>query len=141
VSPRAFFLGPVFLGFLCISGLACILGMLSYISGLLCTLGGFDFHMYFGLWVLLGGLFRFSCGFWGVCWVGLLSGQIWVFVGGFFCMLGFECHGCSLWVSGFRVVLCGFVWIFPFVGWLWWFLYIPGVLRGALCFLIKSYYL
>jgi hypothetical protein len=71
----------------------------------------------------------FLAGFGGLLgWVGLLSEQVWVFVGGFFRMLGF---GCSLWVSGFRVVLCGFVWVLSFMGWLWWFLCILSVYLGA----------
>jgi hypothetical protein len=62
------------------------------------------------------GLFGFSGGFWGFCWVGVLSRQVLVFDKGFFCFLGSGCYGCSLWVLGFRVDPCGFVWIFSFVG-------------------------
>lgn len=39
-----------------------------------------------------------------------------MFDGGFNCFLGFGCllflGSCSLWVSGFRVGPCGFVWAF-----------------------------
>jgi hypothetical protein len=52
----------------------------------------------------------------GVCWVGVLSGQVWVFDESFFCVLGSGCYGCSLWDSGFRVDPCGFVWVFSFCG-------------------------
>jgi apolipoprotein N-acyltransferase len=53
--------------------------------------------------VFLGGLFGFSYGFCGLCWIGVLSGQVWVFDGAFFYFLGSVSYGCSLWVSGFRV--------------------------------------
>jgi hypothetical protein len=44
-----------------------------------------------------------------------------------------------LWVSGFRVDPCGFVWVFSFCGLaLLVPVYTPGVLRGNLRFLIKS---
>jgi hypothetical protein len=59
--------------------------------------------------VFLGGLFGFSCRFWGFVRLGVLSGQVWVFDGGFFCVLGSGCYGCSLWDLGFRVDPCGFV--------------------------------
>jgi hypothetical protein len=47
-----------------------------------------------GFWVcgcFFGGLFGVSSGFWEVCWVWVLSGQVWVFDGGFnfFWDLGF----------------------------------------------------
>jgi hypothetical protein len=44
-----------------------------------------------------------------------------------------------LWVSGFRVDPCGFVWVFSFCGLaLMVPVYTPGVLKCALHFLIKS---
>jgi hypothetical protein len=47
----------------------------------------------------LGGLFGVFGGFWGVCWVGVLSEQVWVFDEGFNCFLEFRFHmgfGCFL---------------------------------------------
>jgi len=93
----------------------------------------FDFHMYFGLWVSFwDGCSGFLAGFEGVCWVGVLSGQAWMFNGGFFCFLGSRCFGCSLWVSGFRVDPYEFVWVFSFCGLaLAVHVYTPDVLKGA----------
>jgi len=38
------------------------------------------------------GLFKVFGGFWGVCWDGVLSGQVWMFDEGFNCFLGFGFH-------------------------------------------------
>jgi hypothetical protein len=65
-----------------------------------------------------------------------------VFDGGFFCFLGSGCYRYSLSISDFRVDPCGFVWVFSFCGLaLVVSVYTPGVLMGALRFLIKSSYL
>jgi hypothetical protein len=81
--------------------------------------------------VFLGGLFGFSCGLWGVCWVGVLSGLVWVFDGGYsvFGALGFMGAPCRFRVLG--LILVGLFGFFLFVGWLCWFLYILPVYLGA----------
>jgi hypothetical protein len=61
--------------------------------------------------VFLGGLFGVFCGFWEVCWVGVHSGQMWVFDRGFYCFfgfgfhVGFGCCGCFLAGRVCQVVL------------------------------------
>jgi hypothetical protein len=45
---------------------------------------------FWGCWCFfLGGVFGFSGGFLGVCWVGVLSGLVWVFDGSFYYFLRF----------------------------------------------------
>jgi hypothetical protein len=57
----------------------------------------------------------FLAGFGGLLG-SVLSEQVWVFDGSFFCVLGSGCYGWSLWDSGFRVDPRGFVWVFSFCG-------------------------
>jgi hypothetical protein len=52
-------------------------------------------------WVCLLIFGRVVRGLWWVCWVEVVSGLVWVFVGGFYCILGF------MWASGV-VGPCGF---------------------------------
>jgi hypothetical protein len=66
--------------------------------------------------VFLGGLFGFSCEFWGVCWVGVLSGLVWVFDGGSFVFwaLGVMRAPCGFWILG--LILVG-LFVFFFLLW------------------------
>jgi hypothetical protein len=63
----------------------------------------------------LGGLIGFSCGFWGICWVGASLGLVWVFDGAstVFWDLGF------MWVLGVMSALVhvGFLGSVLWVGW------------------------
>jgi hypothetical protein len=83
----------------------------------------------------------FLAGFGGFVGLGCFRGRFRCLMRASSSFLGPGCFGCSLWVSGFRVDPCGFVWVFSFCGLA---LVVPvctpGVLRGALNFLIKSSY-
>jgi hypothetical protein len=99
--------------------------------------------------VFLGGLFKVSSGFWGLCWVWVLSGQVWVFNG---CFVGLGCFrgriGCStvastvFWDLGFMWVLGGMgSLLFLGSGFVRTLLYIVCIRRGTLRFFIKVAFL
>lgn len=93
------FLGGFFWLFLCILGLLLISASVG--SGFGCLMWVLELWVFF-LWVLFG-IFG---GFWGVCWVGVLSEQVWVFDEGFNCFLGFRFHmgfGCCGYFLAGRV--------------------------------------
>jgi hypothetical protein len=66
-------------------------------------------HVGFGFVGFFGRVVRDFLWVWRVCWVGVPSGQIWVFDRSFNCYLGFEfhlCFGCCGCLSP-----CGFFWV------------------------------
>jgi hypothetical protein len=109
-SPSLLFFFPVFLAFPLFFGLVLFWLPSARVLGLSWVLG-----LFVVFWEDCSG---FLVGFGGFVWVEVFSGLVWVFNGGFFCILGF----------GFLV---GFAWVGSVLRHL--FLIYSGCTRGALC--------